>query len=94
MNGVPPPFTTSDPSVPPQQVIVCVEVFVVESSAFPPEVPSTMAPDCACWFTGMTVTVAEPDPELLACGTAVTITVVVTDAPLPFDFVGTPLGAK
>jgi hypothetical protein len=42
----------------------------------------------------MIVTVALPDPELLAGGTAVTITVVVTDAPLPSDFVGTPLGAK
>jgi hypothetical protein len=51
-----------------------------------------MAPDCACWFTGMTVTVAVPDAELLACETAVTVTVVVTDPPLPSDFVGTPLG--
>jgi hypothetical protein len=84
----------SEPIVPPQQVIVCVDVFVLKSVAFPPEVPSAMAPDCACWFSGMIVTVALPDPELFACGTAVTVTVVVTDAPLPSDFVGTPLGAK
>jgi hypothetical protein len=84
----------SEPSVPPQQVIVCVDVFVLKSVAFPPEVPSTMAPDCACWFTGITVTVAEPEAELFACENAATVMVVMTEPPLPSDFVGTPLGAK
>src|SRR5258705_13784557 len=93
MTADPPPFTTSEPSVPPQQVIVCADVLVVESRAFPPEVPSTIAPDCACSLTGRTVTVALPDAELFACETAVTVTVVVTDPLLPSDFVGTPLGA-
>lgn len=85
-------MTTSEPSVPPQQVIVWVDVFVLKSVAFPPEVPSVMAPDCACWLTGITVTVAVPEAEF-TCETAATVTVVITDPLLPFDFVGTPLGA-
>jgi len=39
------------------------------------------------------VTVAEPESALLACETALTVTVVVTLLPFPSDFVGTPLGA-
>jgi hypothetical protein len=66
---------------------------VLKSFAFPPEVPSTMAPDCASSFAGMTVTIAVPDAELLTCDTALTVTVVVILPPLPSDFVGTPLGA-
>jgi hypothetical protein len=66
---------------------------VLESLAFPPEVPSSIGPDCAFWFTGWMVTVAVPDAELFACETALTVTVVVTLPPLPSDFVGTPPGA-
>jgi hypothetical protein len=88
-----PPRVTSEPNVAPQHVIVCVLVFVLESLAFPPEVPNSIAPDCAFWFPGWMVTVAEPDAELFACETALTVTVVVTLPPLPSDFVGTPLGA-
>src|SRR5258708_9626281 len=69
---------TSAPSVPPQQVIVRADVLVLESLAFPPEVPSSIGPDCAFWFTGWMVTVAVPDAELFACETALTVTVVVT----------------
>ena len=87
-----PPRTISAPKVPPQQVIVWVDALVVESLAFPPEVPSTMAPDCACWFTGTIVTIAVPDAEF-TCEIAVTVAVVVTDPPLLSDRVGTPLGA-
>src|SRR6266852_5427838 len=92
MNCVP-PRVTSEPSVPPQHVIVRVVVFVLESLAFPPEVPSSIAPDCALSFSGWMVTVADPDAELFACETALTIAVVVILPPLPSDFVGTPLGA-
>src|ERR1700687_5847021 len=87
-----PPRVTNEPSVPPQQVIVCVDVLVLESLAFPPEVPSSIAPDCAFSFPGWMVTVAVPDPEL-ACETALTVTVVVMLLPFPLGFVGTPLGA-
>jgi len=73
-------------------VIVFVVVFVLESLAFPPEVPSSIAPDCAFWFSGRMVTVAVPDP-LPVCETALTVTVVAMLPPLPLDFVGTPLGA-
>src|ERR1700747_2298893 len=69
MYGIP-PRVTSEPNVPPQQVMVCVDVFVVESGAFPPEVPSSIAPDWACWFTGITVTLAVPDCEAFTCETA------------------------
>jgi hypothetical protein len=61
--------------------------------ALPPVVPSSMAPDCAFWFPGWMVTVADPDAALFACETALTVTVVVTLPPLPLDVVGTPLGA-
>jgi hypothetical protein len=88
-----PPRVTSEPNVAPQHVIVCVLVFVLESLAFPPEVPNSIAPDCAFWFPGWMVAVAEPDAELFACETALTVAVVVTLPPLPSDFVGTPLGA-
>jgi hypothetical protein len=74
-------------------VIVRVDVFVLESLAFPPDVPSSIAPDCAFWFPGWMVTVALPDAELFACETALTVTVVATLPPMPLDFVGTPLGA-
>src|SRR5260370_5542201 len=84
-----PARTTSAPKVPPQQVIVCVEVFVVKSLAFPPEVPSTLAPDCACSFAGTTVTIAVPDAALLTCDTALTVTEVVILPPLPSHFVAT-----
>src|SRR6266852_4018259 len=88
-----PPRVTSEPSVPLQHVIVRVDVFVLESLAFPPDVPSSIAPDCAFWFPGWMVTVALPDAELFACETALTVTVVATLPPMPLDFVGTPLGA-
>src|SRR4029077_10049401 len=88
-----PPRVTSEPNVAPQHVIVCVVVFVLESLAFPPEVPNSIVPDCAFWFPGWMVTVAEPDAELFACETALTVTVVVILPPLPSVFVGTPLGA-
>ena len=88
-----PPRVTREPNVPPQHVIVCAAVFVLESFAFPPEAPSSMAPACALSFAGWMVTVAEPESALFAWETAVTVTVVVTLPPLPSDFVGTPLGA-
>src|SRR4029077_18021137 len=88
-----PPRVTSEPSVPPQQVIVCVDVFVLESLAFPPEVPSSTAPACAFWFPGWMMTVADPDAALFACEAALTFTVVAILLPLPSDVVGTPLGA-
>src|SRR6266478_7631088 len=88
-----PPRVTSEPSVPPQHVIVWAAAFVLESFAFPPEAPSSMAPACALSFAGWMVTVAEPESALFAWETAVTVTVVVTLPPLPSDFVGTPLGA-
>jgi hypothetical protein len=88
-----PPRVTSEPNVAPQHVIVCVVVFVLESLAFPPDVPNRIAPDCAFWFPGWMVTVALPEAELFACETALTVTVVVILLPLPSDFVGTPLGA-
>src|SRR5216683_1030820 len=88
-----PPRVTSEPRVPPQHVIVFVDVFVLESLAFPPEVPSSIAPNCTFWFSGRIVTVAAPDAELFACETALTVTVVAMLPPLPLDFVGTPLGA-
>jgi hypothetical protein len=90
MYCVPAGSTTSAPSVPPQQVIVCVDVFVLESLALLPDVPSAIAPDCVASFPGWMVTVAVPEAEPL---TAVTVTVVVTLPPLPSDCVGTPLGA-
>jgi hypothetical protein len=85
-----PPRLTKEPSVPPQQVIVCADAFVLESLAFPPEVPRLMAPDCALSLPGSMVTVAVPELEP---ATALTVTVVVMLPPLPSDFVGTPLGA-
>src|ERR1700716_3439409 len=90
MYCVPPESATSAPSVPPQQVIVCVDAFVLESLALLPDVPSATAPDCVASFPGWMVTVAAPDAELV---TALTVTVVVTLPPLPSDVVGTPLGA-
>ena len=89
MYWVPPRFT-KEPSVPPQQVIVCVDVLVLESLVLLPEVPSAIAPDCARSLPGSMVTVAVPEAEPL---TALTVTVVVALPPLPSDFVGTPLGA-
>jgi hypothetical protein len=47
----------------------------------------------AAWFVGTTVTVAPPDAELSAWETALTVTVVATLPPLPFERVGTPPGA-
>src|SRR5713226_367845 len=88
-----PPRVTSEPNVAPQHVIVCVVVLVLESLAFPPDVPTWIAPDCAFWFPGWIVTVALPEAELFACETALTVKVVVMLLPLPSDFVGTPLGA-
>ena len=44
-------------------------------------------------MSGVSVTVALPNTEPLACDTALTAKVVVTLLPLPSDLVGTPLGA-
>jgi hypothetical protein len=88
-----PPRVTSEPNVAPQHVIVFVAVFVLESLAFPPDVPNSIVPVWAFWFPGWMVTVALPDAELFTCETALTVTVVVMLLPLLSDFVGTPLGA-
>src|SRR6267378_2258620 len=53
-----PPRVTSEPSVPPQHVIVWAAAFVLESFAFPPDAPSSIAPACAFSFPGWMVTVA------------------------------------
>ena len=91
MNCVP-PRVTSDPSVPPQHVIV--PPLVTLSSTFPPELPSAIGVVC-CVCTpggGVTVTVDEAKADVFACDTAVTVTVVAWLAPLT-DFTGTECGA-
>lgn len=53
--------------------------------------PQLTAPFCASWFVvAAIVTFANPLAVAFACYTAVTLTVVGTEPPLPFDFVGTP----
>src|SRR5262249_17458084 len=90
MNCVP-PRVTSAPSVPPQQNRLLP--LVVVPLTLPPELPSSMAPDCPFCFPGTTVTTAEPDAGRSACDTAVTRTVVVVTSPEPSGVVGTPPGA-
>src|SRR6266849_8023528 len=78
-----PPRTTSEPSVPPQHVMVLP--LVEESLAFPPLVPRFTGTVWAPRLAGITVTVVEPLAEALACETAVTVTVVVVLPPEPLD---------
>jgi len=73
-----PPPTTSEPSVPPQQVILLP--LVTKSFALLPEVPRSIGVLSALWFGTVSVTVAVPEFEVFAVETALTCT--VTGAPL------------
>src|SRR5215469_4424645 len=85
------PFrSTSEPSVPPQQMMAFP--LVMESLALLPDVPSSMAPVWTLWLAGTIVTTDEPEELLSACDTAVTVKVVVV-VPPPLGVVGTPPGA-
>src|ERR1700730_4812417 len=64
---------TSDPSVPPQQIMVFP--LVLASLLLPPDAASAIAPVWLFWFSGRTVTAAEPEAVLSACDTAVTVSV-------------------
>src|SRR5713226_5034443 len=69
-----PPRTTSDPSVPPQHVMVLP--LVEESLAFPPVVPRMIGKFCAASFgvCASMVTAADADFVASACDSTVTVT--------------------
>src|SRR5580704_1870711 len=88
-----PPRLTSEPSVPPQHVMVFFAVLFTKSLALLPEDPSSTGTGWALALLGAIVTVEVPLAVVSACETAVMGTVVVTVLPLLSDFVGTALGA-
>src|SRR5580700_1577634 len=69
MYNLPPPVT-SDPSVPPEQVLLLAQ----RELALLPEDPNCTGGVSACWLREFTLNCTEADADDFACETAVTVT--------------------